>query len=52
MGMMAKDKIVRIGGGTSSLTSHPLGDSYARILLDYPIELPVDVPIARGRLDA
>jgi hypothetical protein len=28
------------GGGTSSLSSDPLGKSYAQILLDFPVEVP------------
>jgi len=52
MGMMAKDNIVRIGGGTSSLSSDPLGKSYAQILLDFPVEIPADMAISRGWLDA
>ena len=39
-------------GGTSSLSSDPLGKSYAQILLDFPVEIPADLPIARGPLDA
>ena len=36
------------GGGTSSLSSDPLGKSYAQILLDFPVEVPADLPSARG----
>ncbi|MBI3376038.1 MAG: DUF1446 domain-containing protein [Betaproteobacteria bacterium] len=40
------------GGGTSSLSSDPLGKSYAQILLDFPVEIPADLAIKHGRLDA
>ena len=39
------------GGGTSSLSSDPLGKSYAQILLDFPVEVPADLPIDRMRFE-
>lgn len=40
------------GGGTSSLSSDPLGKSYAQMLLDFPVEIPSDLAIAPLLLDA
>lgn len=34
------------GGGTSSLSSDPLGKSYAQILLDFPVEIPAELAAA------
>jgi hypothetical protein len=36
------------GGGTASLSSDPLGKSYAQILLDFPVAVPADFPLRGG----